>query len=123
MPQINLKRHNRMSVTYNVERIKHNHEIVFQRDEEAEAMYFIVSGEVEVEVLPQPVRLKKGDFFGEMGILFDRKRSVTVMALSYTELLELDAKDFRRAFDSNPKLKQRVIEEAERRMAKTPSIY
>lgn len=104
-------------------RIVMPNEIVFQRDEEAESMYFIVSGEVEVEVLPEPVRLRKGDFFGEMGILFDRTRSVTVMALSYTELLELDAKDFRRAFDSNTKLKQRIIEEAERRMAKTPSIY
>ncbi len=57
-----------------------------------------------------------------MGILYDRKRSVTVMALSYAELLELDAKDFRRAFDSNPELKQRIIEEAKRRMAKTPSV-
>lgn len=104
-------------------RIVMPNEIVFQRDEEAEGMYFIVSGEVEVEVHPQPVRLRKGDFFGEMGILYDRKRSVTVMALSYAELLELDAKDFRRAFDSNPELKQRIIEEAERRMAKTPSVY
>jgi voltage-gated potassium channel len=99
-------------------RIVMPNEIVFQRDEEAEGMYFIVSGEVEVEVLPEPIRLRKGDFFGEMGILYDRKRSVTVMALTYAELLELDAKDFRRAFDSNPKLKQRITEEAERRMAK-----
>ncbi len=104
-------------------RIVMPNEIVFQRDEEAEGMYFIVSGEVEVEVLPEPVRLRKGDFFGEMGILYERKRSVTVMALTYAELLELDAKDFRRAFDSNPKLKQRITEEAERRMAKTPSVY
>ena len=104
-------------------RIVMPNEIVFQRDEEAEGMYFIVSGEVEVEVLPEPVRLRKGDFFGEMGILYDRKRSVTVMALSYTELLELDAKDFRRAFDSKPELKKHITEEAERRLGKTSSVY
>ena len=41
--------------------------IVVRKGDEADGMYFIASGEVEVDVPAGPVRLGEGDFFGEIG--------------------------------------------------------
>ncbi len=98
-------------------------EVIFHRDEEAASMFFIVSGNVEVETLPDPVRLGKGAFFGELALLYTNKRTATVMAVSYVELLELDAGDFRRLLEANPQLKTSVAAEAERRLSRTRSEY
>jgi len=83
-------------------------EVIFRRGEDAEGMYFILSGEVEVELDPEPLKLKKGDFIGEVALFYKRKRTSTIISLTYTELLELDAKDFQRTIDANPLLKQQM---------------
>ena len=43
-------------------------------------MYLIASGEVEVVVPDETVRLAAGDFFGEASVLKRRRRGVTVRA-------------------------------------------
>lgn len=96
-------------------------EVILHRDEDAASMFFIVSGNVEVETLPKPVRLRKGDFFGELALLYTDKRTATVMALSYVELLELDAEDFRRLLKANPQLEKSVTAKAERRLSRSRS--
>lgn len=96
-------------------------EVIFRKGDEAESMYFIVSGEFEVELQPEPIRVKKGEFFGEVGLVFRRHRTATVVALTSAELLELDAKDLHALFDSRPQLRARIMEEAERRLAGTQS--
>ena len=53
--------------------------------------------------------------------MFHRQRTATVVALTSAELLELDAKDLHQMFESRPQLRARVQEEAERRLARTPS--
>lgn len=83
-------------------------EVLFQRDEPAESMYFIVSGQVEAELITQPVLLGRGEFFGEVGILRNQQRTATVIARTYTELLELKAPDFHQLLEANPVLKQKV---------------
>ena len=98
-------------------------EVIFHRDEDAASMFFIVSGRVEVETLPDPVRLRKGDFFGELALLYTDKRTATVMALTYVELLELDAGDFRRLLKANPQLERSVTAEAERRLSRSRSEH
>ena len=98
-------------------------EIIFHRDEDAQSMYFVVSGVVEVEILPEPVRLRKGDYFGEVALLYHRKRTATIMSVTYVELLELDAGDLNALLDANPDLKARVTAEAERRLSRTEAVY
>ena len=98
-------------------------EVILHRDEDAGSMYFIVSGKVEVETDPEPVMLGKGDFFGEVGLLYTGKRTATVMSLSYVELLELDLGDFRRLLGANPILKERITQEADRRLSRSDSVY
>ncbi len=90
-------------------------EVIFKKDDEADSIFFIVSGEVEVQIEPEPIHEGRGDFFGEVALLYHRKRTASVVAMTHLELLELDAKDFHRAFDARPGLRQRIVEQAEKR--------
>ena len=67
-------------------------------------MYFIVSGEVDVELAQAPVRLGTGDFFGEIALLKESQRTATVIAVTECQLLTLEAADFRRLLAANPEL-------------------
>jgi voltage-gated potassium channel len=64
--------------------------VLVRRGDPADAMYFIMAGQVEVEVQPQPVRLGKGQYFGEVGLLRDTVRNATVTTVGECQLLVLD---------------------------------
>ena len=66
-------------------------EILVRRGDAASSMYFITTGEVEIELPTQRVRLADGTFFGEIALLHRTKRSGTVTATRQTRLLVLDA--------------------------------
>lgn len=82
--------------------------VIVRRDDQAEAMFFIMEGEVEVEVQPRPVRLKQGDFFGEVALLRNLRRTATVTAVRECRLLSLDVADFRRLTDQHPDIRTEV---------------
>ena len=82
--------------------------IIVHRGESAHAMYFIMEGEVEVDVQPTPVRLKPGQFFGEIALLRDLHRTATVTAVRECRLLTLDVADFRNLMAQYPDLKRQV---------------
>ena len=90
---------------------------IVRRGEPADAMFFIMDGEVEVEIEP-PVRLGKGQFFGEVGLLLDTTRNATVGALHECRLLVLDRADFMRLTSQHPDLKARIEKIAAERMKK-----
>jgi len=77
---------------------------VFHKHDVADAMYLITSGAVEVDLPHQRVRLEAGQFFGEMAIISQGKRSATVRALETTHLLVLDKADFMALMDSNTQI-------------------
>jgi voltage-gated potassium channel len=93
------------------------HHVVVRRGEPADAMFFIMSGEVEVDVQPNPIRLGRGQYFGEIALLRDTVRTATVTSVSECQLLALDVADFRRLLEAHPDLKAAVMEVAERRMS------
>lgn len=94
--------------------------VIVSKDEEADAMFFIASGEVEVELPDHPVRLGEGDFFGEIALVrHDARRTATVVAVRATDLLELSAPDFRRLMRQHPELESAIRETAEHRLADT----
>jgi len=95
--------------------------VVFHKDERADAMYFIASGEVEIELgSTKSVRLGEGDFFGEMALLKeDTRRSATVSVSKTAELLVLNAPDFRRLLAQNPDLHAAIGEIASQRQKDT----
>jgi len=90
---------------------------VVRRGEPADAMFFIMSGELEADVEPRPRRMGRGQYFGEIGLLYDTVRTATVTTVSECDLLALQVADFRRLLDSYPDLKAVVAKVAEQRLA------
>jgi voltage-gated potassium channel len=86
-----------------------------RRGETADAMYFVLEGEVEVDVRPDPVRLKAGQFFGEIALVQDTTRTATVTAVSECRLLVLAAADFRRLLAEFPDIAAEIARVAEER--------
>jgi voltage-gated potassium channel len=92
--------------------------IIVSKGDDADEMYFIASGEVEVELPDSPVRLGEGDFFGEVALIHrDLKRTATVTAVYQTDLLILSVLDFRRLMHDFPELHNAVRETSDQRMA------
>jgi CRP-like cAMP-binding protein len=91
---------------------------IVRRGEPADAMFFIMDGAVAVEIEPEPVRLGKGQFFGEIGLLLDTTRTATVTALTESRLLVLERGDFDRLMAEHPDLKSRIEKTAAERVKK-----
>lgn len=70
-------------------------DLVVAKGDRGYEMYFIASGVLEVRVDPKPIKLKTGDFFGELALLNPaRRRIADVAALGFCRLLVLKHKDF-----------------------------
>lgn len=90
-------------------------EVLFDRGEKSRSMYFIVTGQVEIEIEGESIVLDEGEFFGEMGLLYGRRRTAHVHALTYSELLCLEGKDFFSLLNNHPEIRQTIEGEAEKR--------
>jgi len=93
-----------------------NHAII-RVGENADSMYFIVTGRVEIETHPHPVHLKEGDFFGEIGLLKKIKRTAAVVALTHCQLLELKSEEFWHVVETLPGLQTAIEAVADARIA------
>lgn len=89
--------------------------VVVRRGDSADAMFFIMEGEVEVDVAPHPARLHSGQYFGEIALLREMARTATVTTLSECRLLSLGVHDFRRLMERFPDIKASIAREVERR--------
>jgi len=91
-------------------------ELIIKKGMQGQAMYFISSGAVEVELDPKPVLLGTNDFFGEIALLLQIPRIANVRALGFCELLVLYVKDFQTLLDSEPELRKTIKQVAEDRL-------
>jgi voltage-gated potassium channel len=80
------------------------HSVIVRRGDTADAMFFVMEGEVEVELQPHPVRLGPGEFFGEMALVSGLRRNATVSSVTECRLLRLHVADFRRLAEENPEI-------------------
>ena len=78
-------------------------QVIFQQDSKAESFYLIYGGSVNIvrkqerkEI--QLARLVRDDYFGEMALVSNRRRSGTATAADDTTLLYLSRKDFEKLF-------------------------
>jgi CRP-like cAMP-binding protein len=90
-------------------------ETVFDEGDPGGVLYVIQSGMVEL-VRSGPdgprlvARLAPGEFFGEMGVLLGRPRSVRAVAASASRLIELDPATFEEMCVAQPEIAIRVIQ-------------
>jgi voltage-gated potassium channel len=96
--------------------------VVVRRGRQGDCMYFIASGEVEVELQPSPIRLAAGAFFGELALLGGGIRNATVVTTKPTALLILELSDFRTFTAQHPDLARAVEHEAGRRRGEAAAI-
>jgi CPA1 family monovalent cation:H+ antiporter len=91
-------------------------ETVIRKGLPGSAMYFIVSGAVDVRLESGPIALKGGDFFGELALLTRQPRTADVVSDGYCQLLVLEARDFRLLLKTIPELKDKIESVAEGRI-------
>jgi voltage-gated potassium channel len=84
------------------------HGIISAEGERAQAMYFIVSGQVRAELPGHTLTFAAGDFFGEMALLTETMRAATITAVGQTRLLALSTGDFERLLRKHAGLKDRL---------------
>lgn len=96
-------------------------EIVFDQDEEGQALYVILSGRVLIcrsGHTDQPIAdLGPGEFFGELALLDDSPRSAQARAGEQTELAVLFRGDFERLMESHAQLASRIAMQLARHLA------
>ena len=90
--------------------------VIYRKGDEADSMCFIASGEVEVEIEPQPVRMRDGEFFGEIGLVRGGVRTATVRSVAPCRLLFLDVDDFNDLLDADTTLREAVTAAANARL-------
>jgi voltage-gated potassium channel len=96
--------------------------VICRRGEPGDCMYFIASGEVEIQLSPAPLRLGSEEFFGEIALLTGAPRSATVVAAEPCTLLRLDIADFHDLLAHQPELARVIRREAERRLGIAPAL-
>jgi voltage-gated potassium channel len=92
-------------------------EVITRKGEAADCMYFIVSGEVDVDLGGERVVLGEGAFFGEIALLKRTRRSATIVTRGRTQLLVLNADDFHRLVERRPEIGLHIRQVAEARAA------
>ncbi|ODQ66071.1 RNI-like protein, partial [Nadsonia fulvescens var. elongata DSM 6958] len=95
-------------------------EYIITEGEEAKAMYWILRGTVGITSRDGEAlyaELSQGAFFGEIGILFDRPRTATVVACTRCMLVVLTADALNNILPSFPRIERAIRDEAQERLA------
>jgi CRP-like cAMP-binding protein len=83
--------------------------------------FVIEDGTVEVRQDRHPIAsLGPGDFFGEIGLLEDARRSATIETLTPVRAIVMDARGFSSMMDAIPVVAERIREVERRRLSEDP---
>jgi len=88
---------------------------IIRAGDQADKVYFISSGEVEVVVGGRRIKLGAGEFFGEMAIISGQPRSADVIAIDYSKFATLSLRDFRQFLKRYPGIRTQIAALAEQR--------
>ena len=78
--------------------------LIINEGDPADAIYFLSIGQVQVELSSGPITLGAGDFFGEIALLKECKRTASVRSISPCELMVLSVQDFQALLRANPEI-------------------
>jgi voltage-gated potassium channel len=82
--------------------------VIIRAGETPHSMYFITSGEVEVQTARGTMRLGEGHFFGELALLNKTARRATVRSVGATKLLVLGAADLHALMQHNHTIRDHI---------------
>ena len=96
-------------------------ELIIAENENGNCMYVIQEGEVEVFQdrdgrESRLAVLKNGDFFGEMSIFENEKRSASVRAKGMVRVITVDKKNFLKRIHEDPSLAYHIVQTLSRRL-------
>lgn len=100
-------------------------EIIFRRGDVGDFLYIVVSGKVEIlqDTNEKPIAiLGKGEFFGEMALLNQKKRNATVRCLEDCELLAIRKADFNILMTNFGELREDFLRIERERRKKTDDL-
>ena len=83
----------------------------------ADRMYFISNGEVEIKLQHDTIYLGEGNFFGELALINQTKRTANVLAYRDCQLLVLEADALQQLMDKDETLARKIMAEARERVA------
>lgn len=98
-------------------------EVIFDQNEEGQAVYFILSGKVEIRRQPQMKTLAilgPGLFFGERALLTDEPRSAQAKAVETCKVAVLFRDDFLNLLKTHPQIAASITEHAHFRNLQQP---
>ncbi len=81
---------------------------IIRRGEAGDSIYFIVSGDVEVDLPDGTSHLGPGHFFGEVALIEQTDRQATMTSLTDCQLMRLDGTDFRELMQKEPDLEAEI---------------
>jgi len=84
---------------------------VFARNDYTNTFFSIVEGDVDVVVDPaanKRIKLRRGEFFGEMGLISGRRRAATVLAGQGTVLIETPRRSMNKLIQSVEAVKREI---------------
>lgn len=90
-------------------------QVVFKEGEHANAVCFVIKGQLDVFKEKQPGKplkiatLRSGQSIGEMAIIDGLTRSATVKAVTGTQVMVLKRSDFSQLLESHPKIGQTIL--------------
>lgn len=90
-------------------------DILMNKDDKPNKVWFIASGAAEVEQAGQRLLLGRGEMFGQLSLLLRRSRRAKVTAISHTTLLSLEQDRFLDLLRRSPDLCTAVRNSAEKR--------
>lgn len=95
---------------------------IADRGDIADKMYFIADGEVAIKLEHDTVYLGEGNFFGELALINQTRRTATVTAFSDCQLLVLEADALRQLMDRDAALAKKIMDEARERVAEGKKV-
>ncbi|CAN3352741.1 hypothetical protein DICA1_A10682 [Diutina catenulata] len=98
----------------------HPQQYIIRKGEPAKSMYWILKGTVSVTSTDGEAvyaELNAGSFFGEIGILYNRPRTATVVARTRVLLGVLTSDNLNTVLKNYPVIERRIRDEAQERMA------
>jgi signal-transduction protein with cAMP-binding, CBS, and nucleotidyltransferase domain len=97
--------------------------VLIKKGDEAEDLYIVLNGDVEVRTQDKVITLCKGSIFGEMALVENRTRNADVVMIKDGKVIKIDIQRLERLMEKHPRLGSTVSRNLARGLSKKLSNY